>query len=516
MISLPDFAARKITFILAAVAPGAIAVSLGVVGAASTRGWIFAGAVVLLTSMTALAVSCWRRVAVLLLAYLPFTGILSLLLYPNTLLGDAVRDVFIVAPLYMGLLASSGSARLPRSVVFPIALLSAFVLLQLFNPSLPSALVGLVGVRGWLFFVPLIVVGARLGSDLASTLRAMRFALIAGLPVLAIGLIEAVALAEGKGGTIYALYGPSANSAFTTGDTTLQGAPVSLGALHRVPSLFSYPSAYYAFCLAMLVPAYFLWRRGERVGTRRLGLVGFVLAVSAGLTSGIREAFITVPLALVVTLYLDGVRMSIRSLMAGVAGFCVAVTLLRVPVFSLPQYLLDLSRQEGQDVLVRGFRLAHSVTWLGLGPGTDTNAARNVAGPDVFDAIGGRWQESYLVKSWIELGLPGLLLVVWMFVALVRAVASRAGGSIGPGRSLAAACAGLLFAALATSTKGAILDQAPASAYFWLFAGLAIGARSWVPPTERVTVSGGFDESPRRSRSPVRMGLAAVRVDRAS
>lgn len=513
MIALPDFAARKMILAFYALAPVAIAVSAGVVGAATSRGWILVGAAVLLTSVTALAIACWRRVAVLLLACLPFTGVLSLLLYPDTLLGDAARDVFVVAPLYLGLLASRESARLPRSVVLPTALLSGFVLLQLSNPSLPSTLVGLVGVRGWLFFIPLIVVGARLGSDLASALRAMRVALLAGLPVLAIGVIEAVALAEGKGGTVYRFYGAAAPSAFSTGDTTLQGAPVSLGKLHRVPSLFSYPSAYYAFCLAMLVPAYLLWRHGERVGTRRLGLFGFVLAVIGGLTCGIREAFITVPLALVVTLYLDGVRMSIRSLLAGVTGFCVAVTLLRVPVFSLPQYLFDLSRQEGQDVVVGGFRLAHSVTWLGLGPGTDTNAVRNVAGPGVFDAIGGRWQESYFVKTWIELGLPGLLLVIWMFGALVQAVGSRA-GSLGPARPLVAACAGLLFAALATSTKGAILDQAPASAYFWLFAGMAIGARAWAPSAERAPAK-TFDSSATRYGSALHAGLATVRPRRA-
>jgi O-antigen/teichoic acid export membrane protein len=494
--------------------PAALAVFLAFVGAATTLGWTAVAAAVCFGLMTAMAVASWQRVAVLLIAYLPFTGILSLLMYPNTFLGDVARDGLIVTPLYIGLMAAAKQpTRLPRSIVVPVALLGLLATLQLFNPSLPSPVVGLVGLRGWLFFIPLMVVGARLASDMDSAMRAMRVALIAGFPVLVIGLLEALALAEGQAALLYRLYGNSAAGAFTTGDSSLQGASVSLGNLHRVPSLFSYSAAYYCFCLAMLVPGYFLWRRGETRRARRLGLVGFVLAVICALTSGTREAFLTVPLAVAATLYLDGIRPNLRAIAASGIGWLAAVTLLHVPVRTLPSYLLSLSSTEGGDVLGYGFRVAHSVTWLGLGPGTDTNAARAVAGSGLFDAIGGRWQESYLVKSWIELGVPGLVLVVWMLVALVRAV-TRGAAATGSGRTLIAASSGFLFAALATSIKGAILDQAPANAYFWLFAGLAVGARSWVVHAARSPA----EDTQRQQFSsalPVGIGFASVRAERA-
>jgi hypothetical protein len=496
-----------------ALAPGAIAVVLAIVGVGTDSGWIAAGGSVLITLTTGMAIARWRRVAILLLAYLPFTGLLSLLLYPHTFRGDMARDVLIVTPLYIGLVASKEPVRLPRSVVIPVALLSTLAILQLFNSSLPSPIVGLIGLRGWLFFIPLMLVGARLASDMNSTLRVLRIALIAGLPVLLVGLVEALALAEGKAAVLYRLYGSSARGAFTTGDTATQGAAVTLGALHRVPSIFSYPAAYYCFCLAMLVPGYFLWRSGQSRGIRRLGLAGFVLAVVCALTSGTREAFLTVPLAVAVTLYLDGIRPNLRALAASGVGWLAAVTLLHVPVRSLPGYLLNLSSVEGGDVLGYGFRVAHSVTWLGLGPGTDTNAARNVAGPGLFDAIGG-WQESYLVKSWIELGVPGLLLVVWMLVAVTRTVSGRAAAA-GPARSMAAASGGFLIAALATSIKGAILDQAPANAYFWLFAGIAIGARSWAVHEERSSVEDRQLAPAMSLLRPVGVGVASVRVERA-
>src|SRR5205823_5568801 len=245
------------------------------------------------------------------------------------------------------LVASKEPGRLPRSVVVPAALLGSLAILQLANPSLPSLLVGLVGLRGWLFFIPLMIVGARLASDMESAIRVLRVALIAGLPVLIIGLAEALALAEGKAAALYRLYGDSAQAAFTTGDNPVQGAHVSLGNLHRVPSLFSYPAAYYCFCLAMLVPGYFLWRRGITIGTRRLGLAGFILAVICGLASGTREAFITVPLGVAVILYLDGIRLSFRAMAASAGAWLTAVTLLHVPIRALPGYLFSLSSAEG-------------------------------------------------------------------------------------------------------------------------------------------------------------------------
>jgi hypothetical protein len=495
-----------------ALVPGAIAVLVAIVGAGTHLGWVVAGGAVLITVTTAIAIARWQRIAILLLAYLPFTGLLSLLLYPHTFRGDMARDVLIVTPLYLGLLANKEIVRVSRSVVLPVALLSMLAILQLFNPSLPSPIVGLIGLRGWLFFIPLMLVGARLASDMNSALRVLRIALVAGLPVMVIGLVEALALAEGKAPLLYRLYGDSARGAFTTGDTATQGAALSLGDLHRVPSLFSYPAAYYCFCLAMLVPGYFLWRRGQSRGIRRLGLAGFVLAVVCALTSGTREAFLTVPLAVAATLYLDGIRPNVRALAASVVGWLAAVTLLHIPVRSLPGYLLNLSSLEGGDILGYGFRVAHSATWLGLGPGTDTNAARNVAGPGLFDAIGG-WQESYLVKSWIELGVPGLLLVVWMLVAVTRTVSGRAVAA-GPARSMAAASGGFLIAAVATSIKGAILDQAPANAYFWLFAGIAIGARSWAVHEARSSEDRQLAPAMSLLR-PVGVGFASVRVKRA-
>jgi hypothetical protein len=492
-------------------APGAAAVCLGTLVATNRHGWLAASVVLCLSLATVFAVANWQTSALFLIAYLPFTGLLSLALYPDTFLGEALRDLIVVFPLYIALLGQRDRPRLPRSLLLPLALLTLLACVQLLNPSLPSLAVGLVGLRGWVFFIPLALVGARLALSFESAERALRLAMVAGLPVLVIGLIEALLLAEGKASVLYGLYGESAKGAFTTGETTAQGARLGLGDLHRVPSLFSYSAAYYCFCLAMLVPSYFLWRKGSSAALRKFGLAGFVLTIICALTSGTREAFLTVPIAVGVMLYLDGVRVGVRGAAAGAIGWTSAIVLLGVPLRGLPQYLWDLSLQEGRDVLGYGFSVAHSATWLGLGPGTDTNAARAFGGQSLFDSIGGSWQEAYLVKSWIELGVPGLLLVLWTLIALSRHVL-RGTGATGPQRTLCAAAAGLIAAVFATSIKGAVLDQAPANAYFWLTVGFALGAQGWVTQQSRAARAAEDAATPTHSEQPLTSASPTARA----
>jgi hypothetical protein len=473
----------RVLFVLAVAIAAA---SFGFLTAAGPAAWLGAICGLVFVEISALAVFQWRRIATLMVACLPYTGILSLLLYPRTFLGDVVRDAMIVTPLYIGVFATRERIWLPRAIVVPFSLLGLLAVLQLANPSLPSLAVGLVGLRGWLFFAPMLLVGARLARDRIATLRMLRIALLAGLPVLVIGLAEAFMLAAGGARLLYAIYGSAAEAAFSSTDST-QGAAVSLGDLHRVPSLFSHAAAYYVFCVAMLAPAYVLWRSGDTRRVRALGRGGFILAVLAGLTCGTREAFLVVPLVILVTLFLDRGLPGIHALAGGGIGLAAVAWVMNIPLRTLPGYLLGLSKQEGGDLLGHGFRLARSLTWLGLGPGTDTNAARNVAGPGIFAAIGGRWQESYFVKSWIELGVPGLVLVMWLLWA-VGASVIRSAKRASSGRPLVAVSAGLFVGAVATSVKGAILDQAPANAYVWLFAGLALGARAWSSPNKQLEV----------------------------
>jgi O-antigen ligase len=98
-----------------------------------------------------------------------------------------------------------------------------------------------------------------------------------------------------------------------------------------------------------------------------------------------------------------------------------------------------------------------------------------------------------LVKAWLELGIVGAVLVLWVLIAVLRAVLREAAQSR-RSRALSAGVAGFVVATVLISVKGAVLDQAPANAYFWLFVGLALGSATWSPRSRPNDASGNENE----------------------
>lgn len=431
----------------------------------------------------ALGLSDWQRSVRWLVMYVPYSGILGIALYPSSFAADAVTDFLFVLPVVIGAFLDHrfriNKARLPVTVVYPLLVLSAFVVLQVFNPAVPSILVGLVGVRGWLWYLPLIMVGFRFAFYAEDVVSIMRTAALAGLPVLLVGLAETTLMRVGLRSVIHSLYGKASAAAFAGQTSTAPGglAVAGGGSFDRIPSLFSFALAYFTFSLAMIVPAYTLYRMGRSPKERRLGLWLVSLASICCMTSGTRLAVLVVPVMLLVTFLADPSRRRIRLALGGAAFVTSALVIQGLAAANLPYYFGTLIRGETNGVLVKGFALARRLTLVGLGSGMDTNASRDVAGPGIFNAIGGHWQESYFVQAWLELGVLGLVVVVWelssILVSLWRAVKKRS-----VFRPFLAAVFAFTLAAVAISLKGSILDQAPVAIYVWLFVGLALGSAS--------------------------------------
>jgi hypothetical protein len=419
-----------------------------------------------------------------LLLFMPFSGLLAIGLYPQSFLGELFRDVVFVIPLYVGYVLHRQPGHLRphwAGLRLPLLLMLCLILVQTQNSSIPNYQVALIGLRSWVLFVGLLFVGRAAARDADLPSWCFRLS-VASLPGLVVGIIEAILLAEGKTAFVASLYGPA-------GDVlsgTFGGLQVAEGgAFNRVPGLFPFSVAYYSFAISSLIPSYVTWRRGATPIRRRFGAVAFSVAVLAVATSGQRLGLALLPIILVIALSLDPGGMRPRRVVLSTLGLLGALSVLGVKLASLPRYFLELGTQEGNDVLVGGLQLARRTTTLGLGVGLDNNAARNYGGSDFFDRIGGQWQESYLVKAWLEVGVAGMVLVVLAAVLLLRLLLLAARQTRGtPEGSLVAIVTAFAIATLVVSLKAAVLDQAPANVYFWLWCGLAIGAAD--PATRRV------------------------------
>ncbi len=453
-------------------------VSVVVGFAVATGRGTLAAALLAVAVAIALGLRSWRWSLYALLLYIPVAGVPILLGYPNTQLAPLLKDILFLIPAYLGFLAWAWAKR--SRVLFagaPIVLLTLFALLvlgQALNPSLPNMLVGAIGVKVWLLYVPLYFLGYHLVRDRADLSRLLALMSLSAVLPLALGIVEGIMLSGGYGEIVHGWYGESAAAAT---QNFAQFDYAGGGSLLRVPSTFSFVTQYYAFTVSMVVVTY-AWWQGVLVGTKRawLGRLLWLSAIAAAFLSGARSAFVLIPLLVLLIVALDrrpGLRLSGR-LLGPVAALLAAVVVLGVAIPTLMLSTLQLAAQEFNGIFVEGFRQAIGTTWLGLGTGINTNATRYAySQPELFQGVGGGWQESLWVKVVLELGVPGLLLVGLLFATLVgKGLRERRALGDPRLRAMSAALLAFLVWNLAYGLKGQPLDFDPINVYFWLFAGV--------------------------------------------
>lgn len=458
-----------------AVALGAVsAVAVGVLGDRMSV-LVLAPAVVPLAFAAGLR--NWRRSLIWLIAYLPFSGIPVLAVYDHRLakgLAILLKDVIFVLPAYAGYAAECWRERryptLSRRAAQLLGLVVLIVLIQVFNPNLANPLVGLIGLKVWLFYVPMLALGRDLARDRRVLGRFLAVACVASVVPALVGIAEAVLVYGGHAGVVYRVYG-SAASDVTQGFANIEG-------VRRIPSTFTFVNQYYMFAAAMVALTYAWWRLGTV--RSRWRFVVFAVVLVAAFATGERGAFVFIPVLLVLTLVLEGRRVDRRlvvSLGAVVAVGFALVVVARLSPTGLISNIGAAAAQETRYLLVDGTKRAFDSTIFGLGSGIDTSASRYAYSSAVqFSAVGGRWYEGWYIKAYLELGIIGFLLFFGFVLALlVSAFRIHRELSDPRLRSLSAALLGLLIWVLAYSVKAQYVDLDPLDIYFWLFFGLLLG-----------------------------------------
>ena len=374
----------------AAVVGGIILGVLIAVGAARP-----AAAIVVLGLATLIGVLSWRLAVVLALAYLPVQGLLWVALYPHTAPAALAKDFLFVIPAYIGFFYWCIKSK--RNFVFPgfpllaVVLLAGLVIAEIFNPLLDSLLVGLVGAKVWLFYIPMAFLGYQLVRSRSDLDRLLKIICLTAIIPAVVGIAEAILYYTGHSHFVYSLYGSAASAA------TQGFAAISVGGagFRRVPSTFSFVAQYYIFMTSMVAFGYAWWRRAATASwSRRWRLAVWLLFLAAALTSGARGALPFVPLLLVAILLIDG-RLGFSSIglfAALAAGLVLMIALVGASATGTVSDLVTNARVQLHTVFITGLREASHHVLLGTGTGSDTNAARYVSGS--FSATGG-WQESY-------------------------------------------------------------------------------------------------------------------------
>jgi hypothetical protein len=448
-----------------------------------TVGWghhVLASGLVIVSAAVALGLWRWRWSTYGLLLYLPVSGIPVLASYPDTSAAVLAKDVLFVMPAYAGFLVQHLAQR--RRIAFsgaPIALLIGLVLLvivHVFNPSLPNKLVGAIGAKVWLSYIPLLFLGYHLVKGRAEVGWLLGLMSITAILPMLIGCIEAILISLGHAQLVYGWYGPAAASA--TQEFTEFSLPGG-GSLRRIPSTFSFFYQYFGYLLSMAAVSY-AWWRAFLVKTRLapLGVLVWLLTMLASFLSGARASFIFIPLLLATALLLEGpgLRLPVGRLVTAAFVFGTAAMILGGRTDNVLAFGASVGTESFQGVFITALRSAFALTAAGLGTGMDTNATRYaVTQSDQFTALGGLWYESWYVKVLLELGLAGLVIVATLFIRLIWAALRRHAGLEDHGlRVVSASFIAFLLSVMVLSTKAQYLDLDPVNVYFWLFAGILL------------------------------------------
>ncbi|NDQ56957.1 MAG: hypothetical protein GZ088_07780 [Acidipila sp.] len=452
-----------------------------VVGAAAAwlivLGWgLLAVAVLALVTFYFMILARWERGIYGLLIFLPFCGLLTLVFYPwrgapglNPVL---YKDWLFVIPAYIGYLGARTLKRASPPTIgrLPAMLMGSFillVLLQMLNPGVGSYLVALIGAKVWLFYIPLYPLTAALVTKRRDVIFLLRLLVVMAVVPCAFGIVEYVLARMFDYRTVMeAIYGVAAQTAtqeFTHFD-------VAGGWIQRIPSTFSFVAQFFSFTLAMMAPCYALGRMDPSPRWRRFAQWMLVVAVVAALLSGVRAAFVFVPLLLALMYGLDrgfGGAVRVGVYVAAAAGITIAIS--RVIAASLYDHIAFLFVLYAEDTAYGGLLQAITSSPLGSGTGTNTGAARYAIGrPELFISI-----ENYYAKVTFELGVLGLLLVWVLFAALIWQGWKAQKKMLDTGlRTCAATLVAFLIALTIYSFKGSFIDLDPLNVYFWMFAGL--------------------------------------------
>jgi hypothetical protein len=447
----------------------------------------------------------WRWSVYGLLCYLPVAGIAVLIAYPGRnerAVAVLAKDFLFVIPAYLGFLWYFVSRRrrfwFRGAPVVLFLLLALIVVVQAFNPDLPRLLVGLIGIKIWLFYIPLFFLGYHLVQSRPQLFWLLGLmSAVAVLPAV-VGLVEAILIYAGKESTVYSWYGDSAAAA--TQNFVVFTVPGGC-TIRRIPSTFSFFYQYYLFLSAMLAVGYAWWRGGRQAGRQlKIGGALFVLLLVAAFVSGQRGAFLFTPFLVVLMLALSWRSRNRLPVVAVAGGLCAfAATALIVGGIAC-NYTSHIAKTFGQEkgvVITRSISEAVHETWLGLGAGADSTGARYAFPSATYSLRGGGVQEAWYVKTYLELGVFGLAIVLALLLTILVRSYKIHRRLLDPRlKVVSAAFVALIVWVLVYNAKAQYMDLDPINVYFWLFAGILFK----LPLLQRPEPAGEAEHDPEPDR----------------
>jgi hypothetical protein len=430
-----------------------------------------------------------RRLLHLLFFLSLFEGVYINYFYPAQL--PLLLKDFLVGYIYLVFLAQGHlreALRRTGSLLLPMAVYATIYLVHVFNPLMNNVLVGLVGLRVAIFYLPLILVAQVAFRSDEELWRFLKFGVLLAIPVCAYGIYQWFGGAEhiASLGTGY----------IRRGVAILYGGGRGESLSFRTLSTFTYSSSFSIFLLLIAPFSWILVRSQLAQAWRHAAVAATVLLLAAQLSTGGRQALVYTLLLLVLTELFYG-RGLLKKLVAPAVialGLYAGLSLMGKGVLDRFETIFDAAQVEAR---YRTYFVRHNLdaiqnSPLGHGSGTAAAAARHV-GRVKFHAT-----ETAFSRIVYETGLPGVAAFFWLLVSLLRRC-QRTYRHLADRQLTSFTRAFFVLGVIVTLTSlsGWPLDLPPLNALFWVFAGIAL-ATPYLDRAPEVA----FEPAPRRAAVP--------------
>jgi hypothetical protein len=380
---------------------------------------------------------------------------------------NLLKDVFVAA-LFVVLASrfvGRGVFPIPRTPwMLPFAAFAVVYCLQIFNPSLPNLLVGLVGIRATLLYALLMPVGFWFFESRERTIGFFAFLTLVSIPVALFGIYQyyvgpawLTSLSPGFARAVYYAYGSSYSE-----ET----------AYFRTFSTFVHTGGFGLYLTFMMLVCLALWSMQAFRRYRKLVAAIFLLLFLALMTTGSRGSFVWFFLSAGLLVVSErGARRLIPLIVLALLLLWGSLFVVGPGFVERFETLLDVDyvQQRNMPLLYWALVEALKSDWTGYGAGYASVASRHVG----VTPLNGTVVENGLAKIRWEAGLPGLLLYA-LFIALFLVDCLRAPSRVRDPdlRWICSACAAFLFFSVVNVAMGTPFDSSPSNTYIWFFAGL--------------------------------------------
>ncbi len=385
------------------------------------------------------------------------------------------KDVVLLA-VYWGFSRDRRATGVPgvrsHGLLVAILLAAGVAVLQVFNPKSPSVLVGILGVKAYLFYIPLVWLVPALFRDEIETARWIRRHILLAIPVGLLAIGQFLSPADSRLNT----YARSGTGAVTEDSPTA----ITFGSVSRVrvTGTFSFITGFssYLQVVSFLALSALMVRRWRFRGSLIIYLA-FILMLLGMLMSGSRGPvflmIVILPIYWVLGVAREGGVPALGRFLLGL-GLVLSV----VNVVGADAVSAFRSRAGGSDdVLSRivqpflnPFRILPEVGLVGYGTGT-THQMAEVVAPSLlpYSWLEGLHFEDEPSRVMVELGPMGFFP---LFFARASLVVLALGAIFRLQRPLPRALALSCLLHFLAQLTGGVVFNVTGGVYYWFFAGL--------------------------------------------